>query len=102
MANTTYTVRPDDTLWKISQTFLGSGARYMEIYNANRGILSNPDQIYPGQVLTIPMGSPSPSPAPVPVLPGKPNRPTGDKPSGGGSSALLLIAAAAGALLLLK
>ena len=74
MASTTYTVRSGDTLWKISQTFLGSGARYMEIFNANRGTLSDPNKIFPGQVLTIPIGGTTVQPTPTP-LPGKPERP---------------------------
>ena len=33
---------------------LGKGARYPEIFEANRPMLSDPDKIYPGQVLRIP------------------------------------------------
>lgn len=50
----TYTVKSGDTLWAISAKYLGSGAKYMTIYNANRNILSNPNIIKVGQVLTIP------------------------------------------------
>lgn len=50
----TYTVKSDDCLWRIAQKFLGSGARYMEIYNLNKSKIKNPTLIYPGQVLTIP------------------------------------------------
>lgn len=49
-----YTVKQGDTLWAISAKYLGSGAKYMTIYNANRNILSNPNIIKVGQVLTIP------------------------------------------------
>lgn len=49
-----YTVKQGDTLWAISAKYLGSGAKYMTIYNANRNILSNPNIIKAGQVLTIP------------------------------------------------
>jgi nucleoid-associated protein YgaU len=49
-----HTVIKGDTLWKISEKTLGSGARYQEIFEANRPMLKDPDKIYPGQVLRIP------------------------------------------------
>jgi nucleoid-associated protein YgaU len=49
-----HTVVKGDTLWKISERTLGSGARYQEIFEANRPMLKDPDKIYPGQVLRIP------------------------------------------------
>ncbi len=51
---TTYTVQPGDTLSAISKRFLGSANDYMEIFNANKDQLSDPDKIKPGQVLNIP------------------------------------------------
>lgn len=65
-ASKTYTIVSGDTLWKISTKQLGSGAKYMQIYNANSGTIesaakshgksssSNGHWIYPGTVLTIP------------------------------------------------
>ena len=50
----TYTVKPGDTLSKIAKEKLGDGNAYMEIFNANRDQLSDPDKIKPGQVLKIP------------------------------------------------
>lgn len=50
----TYTVKKGDTLWAISAKYYGSGAQYNKIYNANTDKISNPNLIYPGQVLTIP------------------------------------------------
>ena len=50
----TYTVKTGDTLSKIAKQFLGDANAYMDIYNANRDQLSDPDQIKPGQVLKIP------------------------------------------------
>ena len=50
----TYTVKSGDTLSKIAKEFLGDGNAYMEIFNANRDQLSDPDLIKPGQVLKIP------------------------------------------------
>lgn len=51
---TYYTVESGDTLWKISEAHYGKGARYMEIFEANTPLLSDPNRIYPGQVLRIP------------------------------------------------
>lgn len=62
----TYTIVSGDTLWKISKKELGSGAKYMQIYNANSGVIesaakshgksssSNGHWIYPGTTLSIP------------------------------------------------
>lgn len=62
----TYTIVSGDTLWKISTKELGSGAKYMQIYNANSGVIesaakshgksssSNGHWIYPGTTLSIP------------------------------------------------
>ncbi len=50
----TYTVQPGDTLWKIAETHYGSGAKYTEIFDANRDLLDDPNKIYPGQELKIP------------------------------------------------
>lgn len=49
-----YTVKSGDTLGKIAQETLGSASKYPEIFEANRPMLSDPDKIYPGQVLRIP------------------------------------------------
>jgi nucleoid-associated protein YgaU len=43
-----------DTLWKIAETYYGNGARYEEIFEANKPMLTHPDKIYPGQRLRIP------------------------------------------------
>ena len=51
---TTYTVKAGDTLSGIAQRLLGKASDYMEIFNANRDQLSDPDKIQPGQVLKIP------------------------------------------------
>lgn len=49
-----YTVQPGDNLSKIAEAMYGSAARYSAIFEANRPMLSDPDRIYPGQVLRIP------------------------------------------------
>lgn len=52
----TYTVKPGDTLSGIAKEHLGNANSYMEIFEANRDQLSDPDKIKPGQVLKIPAG----------------------------------------------
>jgi nucleoid-associated protein YgaU len=50
----TYTVKAGDTLSQIAKDKLGSASAYMEIFNANKDVLTDPDKIKPGQVLKIP------------------------------------------------
>ena len=49
-----YTVVAGDNLSKISKANYGDPNKYMKIFEANKPMLSNPDRIYPGQVLRIP------------------------------------------------
>jgi nucleoid-associated protein YgaU len=51
---TYYTVVSGDTLSKISKTNYGDPNKYMVIFEANKPMLSDPNKIYPGQVLRIP------------------------------------------------
>ena len=51
---TYYVIEKGDTLWKIAATFLGSGNRYPEIFEANREVILDPDKIFPGQKIRIP------------------------------------------------
>lgn len=62
-SETFYVVKPGDTLWKIAEAHYGAGkgAKYMEIFEANRPMLTDPDKIQPGQRLRIPHGSTGPS-----------------------------------------
>ena len=53
-AGATYTVKAGDTLSKIAKEHLGDANAYMKIFEANKGTLTDPDKIKPGQVLTIP------------------------------------------------
>jgi LysM repeat protein len=53
-AASTYTVQAGDTLSAIAKRLLGNAGDYMEIFNANKDQLSDPDKIKPGQVLKIP------------------------------------------------
>ena len=73
---TSYTIKKGDTLWSIAQRFLGSGAKWSTIYNANKEIIEstakkrwkvaginrdsqNGHWIFPGTVITIPQSGTS-------------------------------------------
>lgn len=49
-----YTVKSGDTLSQIAKTQYGNAGKYPAIFAANKPMLSDPDKIYPGQVLRIP------------------------------------------------
>lgn len=49
-----YTVKRGESLSSIALDTLGDSERYMEIYQANRDILKNPDALHKGMVLKIP------------------------------------------------
>jgi nucleoid-associated protein YgaU len=52
--STYVTVKSGDTLSKIAKDAYGNANDYMRIFEANKPMLTNPDKIYPGQVLRIP------------------------------------------------
>lgn len=49
-----HTVVSGDSLSAISKKYYGTWKLYPEIFEANKPMLSDPDKIYPGQVLRIP------------------------------------------------
>lgn len=49
-----YTVVAGDSLSKIAKREYGDATAWPRIYEANRGIIKNPDLIHPGQTLRIP------------------------------------------------
>ena len=51
---TFYTVVRGDTLSKIAKAHYGNAGKYPVIFEANKPMLTDPDKIYPGQVLRIP------------------------------------------------
>lgn len=51
-----HTVVSGDTLSGIAKQFYGDGTLFPRIFEANRDQVSNPDLIFPGQVLRIPQG----------------------------------------------
>ena len=50
----TYEVQSGDTLSAIAKQQYGDAGAYNRIFEANRPMLKDPDEIYPGQVLIIP------------------------------------------------
>ena len=48
------TVQPGMTLWAISKENYGDGRLYVQVFEANKDRIRNPDLIYPGQVFTVP------------------------------------------------
>ena len=57
----TYTVAKGDTLWGIASKLLGAGSKWGSVYEANKGIIANPNLIFVGQELTIPGASTGPA-----------------------------------------
>jgi len=66
-----YTVKRGESLSSIALKTLGDSERYMEIYQANRDILKNPDALHKGMVLKIPQANGT-TPAPKPDKPNEP------------------------------
>ncbi|MCA9102890.1 MAG: LysM peptidoglycan-binding domain-containing protein [Planctomycetales bacterium] len=51
-----HTIRDGDSLFTLAERFLGDSGRYLEIYEANRDVLRNPEQLPIGKQLRIPLG----------------------------------------------
>jgi len=51
-----YTIRSGDTLGKIAKQYYGDAMKYPRIFEANREVIEDPDKIYPGQRIRIPLG----------------------------------------------
>ena len=49
-----YTVEEGDSLWKIAVANYNDGNKYPVIFEANKPMIKDADEIYPGQVLRIP------------------------------------------------
>ena len=47
-------VQPGATLWAIARERYGDGVLYVQVFEANRDRIRNPDLIYPGQVFVLP------------------------------------------------
>ncbi|TFL16292.1 LysM peptidoglycan-binding domain-containing protein [Jannaschia formosa] len=51
---TAITVQPGYTLWALSEGYFGEGIQYVQLFEANRDQIRDPDLIYPGQVFRLP------------------------------------------------
>ncbi len=51
-----WSVRTGDSLWRISSrdNVYGDGSKWPRLYESNRGLIRDPDLIFPGQELSIP------------------------------------------------
>ncbi|MCR9072853.1 MAG: Ig-like domain-containing protein [Alphaproteobacteria bacterium] len=47
-------IQPGNNLWVIATRVYGEGMRYVQIHDANRDQIQNPDLIFPGQVFGLP------------------------------------------------
>ena len=48
-------VQPGNSLWRIARRAYGGGVYYTEIYGANRAQILDPNMIFPGQILALPV-----------------------------------------------
>ncbi len=53
-ADKTYVVKAGDCLWDIAQAQYGDGFKWVEIYNINKALISNPGLIEIGMTLQLP------------------------------------------------
>jgi len=49
-----YTIVKGDTLSKIAHAEYGESKLWRKVYEHNKGTISDPDKIYPGQVIFLP------------------------------------------------
>lgn len=52
-----YEIMKGDSLWKIAKKFYGDGNKYKKILEENLQVIKDPDLIFPGQKIRIPMGN---------------------------------------------
>lgn len=50
-----YEIVSGDTLGAIAKRYYGNASKYMKIFEANRDIIDDPNKIYPGQKIRIPL-----------------------------------------------
>lgn len=51
-----YVIKSGDSLSKIAKSYYGDAMQYPKIFEANREVIEDPDKIYPGQKIRIPLG----------------------------------------------
>jgi nucleoid-associated protein YgaU len=49
-----YEIQSGDTLSGIAKRYYGDAMQYMRIFEANQGVIEDPNKIYPGQKIRIP------------------------------------------------
>ena len=59
-APVTVTVQPGFTLWGIAQERYGDGVLYVQVFEANKDKIKDPNLIYPGQVFSVPEAATAP------------------------------------------
>jgi immunoglobulin-like protein involved in spore germination/LysM domain-containing protein len=52
-----HVVQSGDTLWAIAEANYGNGSEFTRIVRANPNLITDPDLIFPGQVLKVPIGA---------------------------------------------
>ena len=50
-----YEIVSGDTLGAIAKRYYGNASKYMKIFEANKDIISDPNKLYPGQKIRIPL-----------------------------------------------
>lgn len=50
-----YVIESGDTLSTLAKRYYGDAMAYMRIFEANRGVIENPDKIFVGQKIRIPL-----------------------------------------------
>ena len=50
-----YEIVSGDTLSAVAKKYYGKGSAYIRIFEANREVIKDPDKIYPGQKIRIPL-----------------------------------------------
>jgi hypothetical protein len=53
--NKTYTLQKGDCLWTVAKKFYGDGSKYTVIYEANKDKIEDPNVVFAGQTLIIPV-----------------------------------------------
>lgn len=51
-----YVIQKGDSLSAIAKRYYGDAQQYPRIFDANREVIKNPDLIYPGQKIRVPLG----------------------------------------------
>ena len=51
-----YVIESGDTLWKLAKKYYGNAMDYPKIFEANREVIKDPDKIFVGQKIRIPLG----------------------------------------------